>query len=70
MLNALQKEILRLVILEKSNYEIALLTDNSVPNVKKNLQFLFKHYKVRTRAGLVREGVKESLLSEYFSSKK
>jgi len=69
-LTNLQKDVLTLVVREESNCGIADALNISVPYVKKILQSLFKYYNVKTRSGLVREAVKDALLSEYFSQKK
>lgn len=62
-MNEIEKEVLRLVIEGKSNYEIADELNYSVGSVKKFIRSLFKFFKVRKRVDLVRE----SMLFLYFN---
>lgn len=54
-LNDTQKQILKLIVQGKSNYEIAEQLNYSLANIKKNIQFCYKFFNVRNRASLVRE---------------
>lgn len=56
-LNETQKEIISLVIDGKSNKQIAEELNYSVDNVKKNLKYCFKYFKVNDRVSLVREAL-------------
>jgi len=57
----LDKEIVNSVIYEKSNKEIAEQTGYSVGTIKFRLGIIFKHYGVKTKAGLVREVFQKKL---------
>ena len=54
-LNDTQKQILKLIVLGKSNYEIAEQLNYSLANIKKNIQFCYRYFNVHNRASLVRE---------------
>lgn len=51
----IDKFIVKCVILEMTNYEIAQTSNFSSDLVKRRLKGLFKRYKVKSKVGLVRE---------------
>ncbi len=55
----LDREIINSVIFEKSNDEIAKKTGYSMGTIKFRLGIIFRQYKVKTKAGLVREVFKK-----------
>ena len=54
--------IVKCVIIEKTNDEIAQMANFSPDLVKKRLGELFKRYRVRSKVGLVREIMKKTYL--------
>ena len=62
----IEEKILEAISLEKTNLEISKELKMSIKNVEKRIKSLFHAFKVKSRAGLVREYMKEKYSRIFF----
>lgn len=58
IMNDFDHSLIRFVIQEKTNTEMAEKTGYSVGQIKKRLKYIFRQFGVKTKVGLVREMLK------------